>query len=107
MNEFDELYATILKRKQAPEGGSYTNYLLDKGTEKICKKLGEEATEVVIAACMQDQKELIEEISDLTYHMFVLMVSKGVTLEDVQAELACRAKKEHNLKPERRPIEQL
>ena len=58
MSEFDKLYATILGRKQNPEGGSYTNYLLDKGTEKICKKLGEEATEVVIAACMQGEKRI-------------------------------------------------
>ena len=107
MNALEELYGTILKRKKNPEGGSYTNYLLDKGTEKICKKLGEEATEVVIAACCQDRERLISEIGDLTYHLFVLMAQKDITLEDVRDEMAKRALKEHNLKPERRPVEKI
>ena len=107
MNEFEALYAMVLNRQANPEEGSYTNYLLDKGVEKICKKVGEEATEVVIAACTQTQKDLVNEISDLLYHVFVLMAEKGVSLEDVQKELERRSQKEHNLKPQRRPIEQL
>ena len=107
MNELLEMYTIILNRAQHPEEGSYTNYLLDKGIDKICKKIGEESTEVVIAACMQSNEELIGEINDLMYHAMVLMVAKGITLEQVQAEMAKRSLKEHNLKPQRKPIEKL
>ena len=107
MNEFDALYAMVLNRQSNPEEGSYTNYLLDKGVEKICKKVGEEATEVVIAACSQSKEDVINETSDLVYHLFVLLVEKGISLEEIEAELNRRSQKEHNLKPQRRPIENL
>ena len=105
MDTFENEYLNALDRKNNPVEGSYTNYLYNKGTEKICKKVGEEATEVVIAAMKQDKKELIGELCDLYYHAVVLMVDQGVSLEDVKAELDQRALKAGNLKPERKPIE--
>lgn len=107
MSEFNALYETVLDRKQNPEEGSYTSYLYDKGLEKILKKVGEENTEVVIAALTQQKEDLINELGDLIYHLFVLMVEKGVSLEEVEAELAKRSKKKHNLKAERKPITNL
>lgn len=107
MSELKSLYATIQDRKENPEQGSYTSYLFDKGLDKILKKLGEENTEVIIASLMQSKEDLINEIGDLLYHLIVLMVEKGITLEEVEAELENRSKKSHNLKPERRPIENL
>ena len=103
--EMNHLYETIQQRKQTPEPGSYTAYLFEKGLEKICKKVGEETTEVIIAAMKQDQEELICEISDEIYHLVVLMAASGVTLEQVDAELAKRSQKQGNLKAERKPIE--
>lgn len=79
-----------MDRKQNPTEGSYTNYLFDKGTDKISKKLGEEAVEVVIAASHNDRKATIEEIADLQYHLLVLMADRGITLDDVEAELRSR-----------------
>ena len=73
-----------------PKEGSYTNYLFDKGIDKILKKVGEEATEIVIAAKNPEPEEIIYEISDFLYHAMVLMVEKGVTWEDVTQELAQR-----------------
>lgn len=102
--EFETLYETILDRKQNPEEGSYTAYLFDKGVEKICKKVGEETTEVIIAAIKDDKEELICEISDELYHLFVLMAERGVTLEQVEQELAKRSQKTGNLKAERKPV---
>lgn len=81
---------TINNRLSCPKEGSYTNYLLTKGVEKICKKIGEEATETVIAAVSNKKDELIGELSDLTYHCLVLMRASGVELEDIFAELAKR-----------------
>lgn len=107
MSELKSLYATIQDRKENPEQGSYTSYLFDKGLDKILKKLGEENTEVIIASLMQSKEDLINEIGDLLYHLIVLMVEKGIALEEVEAELEKRSKKSHNLKPERRPIENL
>ena len=107
MSELKSLYATIQDRKENPEQGSYTSYLFDKGLDKILKKLGEENTEVIIASLMQSKEDLINEIGDLLYHLIVLMVEKGITLEEVEAELEKRSKKSHNLNPERRPIENL
>ena len=107
MSELKSLYATIQDRKENPEQGSYTSYLFDKGLDKILKKLGEENTEVIIASLMQSKEDLINEIGDLLYHLIVLMVEKGITLEEVEAELEKRSKKSHNLKPERIPIENL
>ena len=107
MSELKKQYAMIQDRKQNPEQGSYTNYLFDKGLEKILKKVGEESTEVIIASLSQSKEELVGEINDLLYHLQVLMVEKGVTMEDVEAELKRRSEKTHNLKAERKPIEKL
>ncbi len=87
---FEDVYAIILDRKEHPKEGSYTNYLFDKGLDKILKKVGEEATEIVIAAKNPDPEETKYEISDFLYHMMVLMAEKGVTWEDITSELAQR-----------------
>ena len=104
MNELENLYATALDRKANPEEGSYTTYLYNKGLEKILKKIGEESTEVVVASLSQSNEELIGEINDLIYHLVVLMVEKGITLEDVETEMIRRSEKQHNLKAERKPV---
>ena len=93
MDIMRELYSVILDRKEHPVEGSYTNYLFDKGTDKISKKLGEEATEIVIASKNpeeKDRKATIQEIADLEYHLLVLMADRGITLDDVEAELRSR-----------------
>jgi phosphoribosyl-ATP pyrophosphohydrolase len=105
MNELEKQYASALERKQNPEEGSYTTYLYNKGLEKILKKVGEESSEVIIAALSQSNEDLVGEINDLAYHVIVLMVEKGITLEDVEAEMKRRAEKQHNLKAERKTIE--
>lgn len=105
MNELEKQYQTALDRKANPEEGSYTTYLYNKGLEKILKKVGEESTEVIIASLSQSKEDLIGEINDLAYHVIVLMVEKGITLEDVEAEMKRRAEKQHNLKAERKTIE--
>ena len=87
---FEDVYAVILDRKKNPKEGSYTNYLFDKGLDKILKKVGEEATEIVIAAKNPDAEETKYEISDFLYHLMVLMAEKGVTWEDITSELAQR-----------------
>jgi len=87
---FEDVYAVIMDRKKNPKEGSYTNYLFDKGLDKILKKVGEEATEIVIAAKNPDPEETKYEISDFLYHMMVLMAEKGVTWEDITSELAQR-----------------
>lgn len=87
---FEDVYAIIMDRKQHPKEGSYTNYLFDKGLDKILKKVGEEATEIVIAAKNPDSEETKYEISDFLYHLMVLMAEKGVTWEDITSELAQR-----------------
>ena len=87
---FEDVYAIILDRKQHPKEGSYTNYLFDKGLDKILKKVGEEATEIVIAAKNPDPEETKYEISDFLYHIMVLMAEKGVTWDDITSELAQR-----------------
>lgn len=84
-----ELYEEIADRKAHPKEGSYTNYLFDKGLDKILKKVGEEATEVIIAA-KNNNEELIYESADLVYHLLVLLVEQGVTLAEVEAELQKR-----------------
>ena len=84
---FEEVYEIIQDRKAHPKEGSYTNYLFDKGIDKILKKVGEEATEIVIAAKNPEKEEIKYEISDLLYHMMVLMVEKEVTWEDIVEEL--------------------
>lgn len=87
---FSSVYATILDRKTNPKEGSYTNYLFDKGIDKILKKVGEEATELVIAAKNPNPEEIKYELSDFLYHAMVLMVEKEVTWEDITRELADR-----------------
>lgn len=105
-NEMKVLFETIMDRKQHAEAGSYTGYLFEKGTEKILKKVGEECTEVVIASMKENNKEeIVNEIGDLIYHLFVLMADKEISLDDVNAELYRRSGKTGNLKPERRKIE--
>ena len=87
---FQDVYDVILDRKANPKEGSYTNYLFDKGIDKILKKVGEECTEIVIAAKNPDKEEIKYEISDFLYHVMVLMAEKGVTWEDITRELASR-----------------
>lgn len=87
---FEEVFQVILDRKINPKEGSYTNYLFDKGLDKILKKLGEESTEIIIAAKNPNPEEVKYEISDFLYHMMVLMAQKGVTWEDITRELANR-----------------
>ncbi|MCR5755591.1 MAG: bifunctional phosphoribosyl-AMP cyclohydrolase/phosphoribosyl-ATP diphosphatase HisIE [Acetatifactor sp.] len=87
---FEEVFSVIKDRKVNPKEGSYTNYLFDKGIDKILKKLGEEATEIVIAAKNPNPNEIKYEISDFLYHMMVLMAEKNITWEDITTELANR-----------------
>lgn len=87
---FEDVYGVIQDRKINPKEGSYTNYLFEKGIDKILKKLGEEATEIVIASKNPEKEEIKYEISDFLYHMMVLMVEKGVTWEDIVEELSQR-----------------
>ena len=87
---FEDVYDVILDRMEHPKEGSYTNYLFDKGLDKILKKVGEEATEIVIAAKNPNPEETKYEISDFLYHIMVLMALKGVTWEDITSELAQR-----------------
>ena len=87
---FEDVFRVILDRKEHPKEGSYTNYLFDKGIDKILKKCGEEATEIVIAAKNPNPEEIKYEISDFLYHVMVLMAEKGITWEDITTELARR-----------------
>lgn len=89
-NVLKELYETIEDRKTNRVEESYTNYLFDKGIDKILKKVGEETAEVIIAAKNDNKDELVYEISDLVYHVLVLMVNNNVILEDVNTELIKR-----------------
>lgn len=91
-------YQTILDRKAENKDGSYTCYLFEKGIDKILKKVGEECSEVIIAAKNNDNEETVYEITDLLYHILVLMANQGITPEDVEAVLAKKAEKEGNLK---------
>ncbi len=88
--DYEGLYELIKGRKVDKKEGSYTTYLFEKGLDKILKKVGEESTEVIIAAKAQDKAETIYEISDLIYHLTVLMVEAGISLEDIRTELASR-----------------
>lgn len=87
---FETVYGTILDRRENPKEGSYTNYLFDKGIDKILKKVGEEATEIVIAAKNPNPEEVKYEMADFLYHAMVLMVEKGISWEDIVKELADR-----------------
>lgn len=102
---FSALEEEINERKLKPVEGSYTTYLFNKGTDKIAKKLIEEAGEVIIAAKNRDEKEMIAECSDLLYHCLVLLADQGVPLSAIQAELQKRSSKKGNLKGERPDVE--
>ena len=95
------VYAQIEDRKAHPKERSYTNYLLNEGIDKIAKKVGEEATETILAAKNNDRIQLVEEISDLAYHVLVLMFDQGVGFRDVREKLAVRHHVEGNLKEKR------
>ena len=95
------LYQLLLGRKADRPEGSYTTYLFDKGLDKILKKVGEECTEVIIAAKAEDKKETIYELADLAYHALVLRAETGVTPEDVHRELASRHVIDHKVKQEK------
>ncbi len=97
----DELMEIIKDRKTDPKEGSYTSYLFEKGLDKICKKIGEESTEVIIAATQKDKKETIYEIGDLAYHVMVLMLEAGISLKDVRDELASRHVIDKKIKQEK------
>ncbi|MBQ8228603.1 MAG: bifunctional phosphoribosyl-AMP cyclohydrolase/phosphoribosyl-ATP diphosphatase HisIE [Clostridia bacterium] len=98
---YEGLYKMLLGRKLEKKEGSYTTYLFEKGTDKILKKVGEECTEVIIAAKAQDKEETIYEIADLLYHITVLMIDAGISLDEVTAELAKRHIIDHKVKQER------
>lgn len=97
----DGLYDMLLDRKATMPEGSYTSYLFSKGVDKILKKVGEESTEVIIAAKADDKAETIYEIADLTYHIMVLMTEMGISLEEVRKELASRHIIDHKVKQEK------
>ncbi len=102
-NDFtlDGLMQLLEGRKESRPEGSYTTYLFDKGLDKILKKVGEECTEVIIAAKAEDKKETIYEIADLLYHVMVLMVQQGITTEDILREEASRHVIDHKVKQEK------
>lgn len=86
----EEVFQVVSDRKANPKEGSYTNYLFEKGIDKICKKVGEEASEVIIGAKNNNPDEIRYEIADLIYHLIVLMVDRGLTWEDICQELKKR-----------------
>ena len=98
MNLIKNEYDVILERKEEKAEGSYTAYLFEQGLDKILKKVGEECTETVIAAKNNNNTETVYEITDLLYHVLVMMAHQGITPEDIEAELAKRAEKRGNLK---------
>ena len=95
------LYDLLVGRNESRPEGSYTTYLFEKGIDKILKKVGEENTEVIVAAKGDDRKETVYEIADLMYHVMVLMVHMGITVSDVQKELASRHIIDHKVKQEK------
>ncbi len=97
----DGLYELLLGRKANLPEGSYTTYLFQKGIDKILKKIGEESTEVIIAAKANDKKETVYEIADLAYHIMVMMVEMGISVDDVRKELASRHVIDHKVKQEK------
>ena len=98
---YESLIKLIEGRKIDKQEGSYTTYLFEKGMDKILKKVGEESTEVIVAAKNNDKKETIYEISDLAYHVTVLMIEMGISLEDIHRELASRHVIDHKVKQEK------
>ena len=103
LNEFslDALYSLLVGRKETLPEGSYTTYLFEKGIDKILKKIGEESTEVIIASKADDKPETVYEVADLCYHIMVMMVEMGISLEDVRKELASRHIIDHKTKQEK------
>ena len=97
----DGLMELLAGRKAEMPEGSYTSYLFEKGLDKILKKVGEEATEVIIAGKAEDRRETIYEIADLAYHVMVLMTEAGISLDEVRAELASRHVIDHKVKQEK------
>jgi len=97
----ESLMELIAGRKINPKEGSYTSYLFDKGLDKILKKVGEESTEVIIAAKAEDKKETVYEIADLAYHIMVLMIEAGISLDDIHEELRSRHVIDHKIKQEK------
>ena len=95
------LYDMLVGRNETRPEGSYTTYLFEKGIDKILKKVGEESTEVIIAAHANDKAETVYEIADLAYHIMVLMVNQGISLEDIHKELASRHVIDHKVKQEK------
>lgn len=98
---YSGLYSLIQSRKAEMPEGSYTTYLFEKGTEKILKKIGEESTEVIIAAAKKDREETVYEIADLCYHVLVLMANEGIPLPELTDELSRRHIIDHKVKQER------
>ena len=98
---YEGLYRLIEGRKTSPKEGSYTTYLFEKGLDRILKKVGEECTEVIIGGRKEDTEETIYEIADLTYHVMVLMVQMGISVEDITRELEKRHVVDHKVKQER------
>ena len=99
--KLEGLYQLLQSRKKELPEGSYTTYLFQKGLDKILKKVGEESTEVIIAGKAEDKAETIYEIADLAYHVLVLMVQMGISVEDIRAELASRHIIDHKVKQEK------
>ena len=97
----DALYELLVGRKETLPEGSYTTYLFEKGIDKILKKIGEESTEVIIASKADDKPETVYEIADLCYHIMVMMVEMGISLEDIRKELASRHIIDHKTKQEK------
>ena len=93
-----DLYQVVLGRKKEPQEGSYTCYLFQQGIDKICKKVGEESAETIIAAKNGAAEQTVGEVSDLIYHLMVLLAAQDIPLEDVLAELERRSRKIGNLK---------
>ena len=100
----NDLYNVILERKKNGSEGSYTSYLFEKGVDKILKKVGEECTEVVISCKEDNKQEQINEMCDLIYHLVVLMVEMGISVDEISEELGKRRSKINNFKGERKPI---
>ena len=98
---YEGLLSLIAGRKTEPKEGSYTTYLFEKGLDKILKKVGEESTEVIIAAKAEDKRETVYEIADLCYHTMVLMIEAGISLEDIHRELASRHVIDKKIKQEK------
>ena len=98
---YESLMEMLIGRKVEKKEGSYTTYLFEKGLDKILKKVGEECTEVIIAAKDDDKAETIYEVADLCYHVMVMMIQMGISLEDIHKELASRHVIDHKVKQEK------